>query len=51
MSERKAVERVVARIYQHKLKTTGRLPTGKEVKQMERDAQESGNRVDRGKKR
>ena len=45
-SERKAVESLVTRMYRHKLKTTGRLPDGKEVRKMEKEARESGHRVD-----
>lgn len=50
-NERKAVESLVRRQYDHALKTKGRLPNGNEVRQMEKAAKESGHRVDTKKER
>ncbi|MDO8426210.1 MAG: hypothetical protein Q7T24_01695 [Deltaproteobacteria bacterium] len=51
MSERKAVERVIGRMYKDLLMKTGRLPKKKELKEMEakakRAAEEADNRMDR----
>jgi len=51
VSEREAVERLIARMYKHHLKASGRLPSGKEVKEMEGKAMrvaEKTARKDRG---
>lgn len=49
--ERQAVENLVKRQYEHALKTKGRLPSGKEVREMEKAAKESAHRVDTKKER
>lgn len=51
MKERKAVEKVVARIYKDRLKKTGRLPDGNEVKEMENKAKQAAENADRLKRR
>jgi len=43
---REAVERVVARMCLHHLKSTGRLPDAKVKRVMEKKAQEAGKRAD-----
>lgn len=47
---REATERVTGRLYQHQLKTTGRLPTGKESRVMEKRAQKIAREMDNKRK-
>lgn len=51
MKEREAVERVVARMYRHALRTTGRLPTGRERRTMESRARRAALETDNRRKR
>jgi len=46
LEPRKAVGNVVGRIYRHFEQTTGRLPNGEELKQMERKARQAAERAD-----
>ncbi len=46
MNERRAVERVMARVYKDRLKKTGRLPDGKEMRVMEKKIIESARCAD-----
>ena len=41
MSERRAVEKLVERIYKDRLKRTGRLPSGKETREIEGKAKKA----------
>jgi hypothetical protein len=47
---REAVERLKARIYKHQLRSTGRLPTGKESAVMEKKAEKIGRETDNRRK-
>lgn len=51
MSKREAVERVVGRMYQHKIKAGGSLPSSKEVREMEKKAIRTAENVDNRTKR
>lgn len=43
---REAVERLRARLYKHRLKTTGALPTGRETRSMEKKVAEIAKKSD-----
>ena len=47
---REVTGRLVKRLYEHSLKTTGRLPNSKEVRSMEKKAAETAVRAERDKK-
>lgn len=47
MSEREAVERLISRMYKHHLKATGKLPSGREVREMEGKAISTATRAAR----
>ena len=49
-NERKAVGKMVGRMYKHHERTTGHTPSAKEVRTMEKLSQESGRRVDQQRK-
>ncbi|MBE7415996.1 MAG: hypothetical protein HS130_12580 [Deltaproteobacteria bacterium] len=46
MSERRAVERLVERLYKDRLERTGRLPETKEVREMEKKAEKIASVTD-----
>lgn len=43
---REAREKLTARLYKHSLKTTGRLPTGKETRAMEKKSVDIAKKSD-----
>ncbi|MBI5970864.1 MAG: hypothetical protein HY884_06890 [Deltaproteobacteria bacterium] len=47
MNERRAIERVMARVYKDRLKKTGRLPCGKEMRMLEKKVIEAARRAGR----
>lgn len=47
--ENKAVEKVIERVYKDRLKTTGRLPSAKEVREIEKKVKDAAERTDKGK--
>ncbi len=47
---RKVVERLRARLYKHRLETTGRLPTGKETRALEEKAVKIAEETDKKRK-
>lgn len=47
MRERKAVEKVVERLYKDRLERTGRLPSGKETRDMERKVRKAAEASDK----
>lgn len=47
MNERRAVERVMARVYKDRLKKTGRPPDGVEMRLMEKKVIEAARRADK----
>ena len=47
MDKRKAVEKIVGRLYRHYEKTTGRLPDGKAVRDMEKRAEKAAQAADK----
>ncbi len=51
MEPRERVERLVGRMYQHHLKTTGGLPTGELKRSMEKKAQMIAHRAESKHKR
>ena len=51
MKERKAVERVLERVYKGKLRLTGRLPDAKETRTMEKKIREAAENADNRNKR
>ena len=51
MSKAKVVERVVGRMYKDRLEKNGRLPGGKEVREMKSKAIKAAERVDRARER
>lgn len=51
MEPRERVERLVGRMYQHHLKTTGGLPTGELKRSMEKKAQMVAHRAENKHKR
>lgn len=51
MNKAKAVERVIGRIYKDKLEKGGRLPGGKEVREMKIKAVKAAEKVDRARER
>lgn len=50
IKKREVVANLVSRMYKHNLENTGRLPSGKEVRQMEKKAVQTAQRVDRDRK-
>lgn len=48
MNERRAVERVMARVYKDRLKKTGRLPDGNAMRMMEKKIIEAVIRAGKG---
>ncbi|MBI5237774.1 MAG: hypothetical protein HY887_05055 [Deltaproteobacteria bacterium] len=46
MDKRKAVEKIVGRLYRHYEKTTGRLPDGKAVRDMEVRVEKAAEKAD-----
>ncbi|MBI5233824.1 MAG: hypothetical protein HY880_05670 [Deltaproteobacteria bacterium] len=46
----KGVWKLTERLYKDRLQKTGRLPTGKEQRDMEKKAKETAERIDRRKK-
>lgn len=46
MNERRAVERLVERLYRDRLERTGRLPGSKEVREMEKKAADVAREAD-----
>lgn len=51
MNERKAVERVLERVYKDRLRRRGTLPDARETRQMEKMVREAAESADREKKR
>jgi len=51
MEERKAVNRVIGRMYKNYERSTGRIPDGKTVRAMEERAKDTARLVDNKKKR
>lgn len=51
MKERKALERVLERVYKDKLRQTGRLPDAKETRAMEKKVREAAENADNRNKR
>lgn len=51
MNERRAVERVMERVYKERLRRTGRLPDARETRLMEKTVRETAESADRKKKR
>ncbi len=51
MSERKAVERVIGRMYRDHIIKTGRLPKSRELKEMESKAKKAAEEADNRKAR
>ncbi len=49
--ERESVERLIGRMYRHHLQSTGRLPTEKEKRLMERKARQVAEYTDNKRKR
>jgi hypothetical protein len=47
MDKRKAVEKIVGRMYRHYEKTTGRLPDGKAVRDMQARAEKAAQAADK----
>lgn len=50
-NERKATESLVSRMYQHQLRHTGKLPSGKEVRDFERQAKKVAEQVENKKRK
>ncbi|MBI1913045.1 MAG: hypothetical protein HYS21_13745 [Deltaproteobacteria bacterium] len=50
MNERRAVEKVIERIYKDRLKRTGRLPDAKETKAIEKKAREAAQIADKNRR-
>ncbi|MEE9615274.1 MAG: hypothetical protein V3W31_10070 [Thermodesulfobacteriota bacterium] len=48
---REATERLTARMYKHHLKRTGKLPSGKETREMERKARRTAETAERAENR
>lgn len=48
-NSRRAVERLTERIYKDKLQRTGKLPSGRETREMERKAVSTAERAERRK--
>lgn len=46
MKERAAVERIIKRIYEDRLRRTGKLPDRNEVREMEKKAAEAARRTE-----
>lgn len=46
MKERKAVERLIERMYRDRLKRTGKLPGQAEVREMEKNAHDTARKAD-----
>lgn len=46
MKERKAVERIIKRIYDERLKRTGKLPQSGEIREIERKARTAAEQTD-----
>ncbi|MCC6502310.1 MAG: hypothetical protein IT362_04130 [Deltaproteobacteria bacterium] len=51
MKERAAVERLIKRIYDERLKRTGKTPDAREARDIERKAKETAEAADNRKKR
>lgn len=51
MNERRAVERVLERVYKDRLRQTGRLPDARETRQLEKTVREAAESADKRKKR